>query len=42
MIIFQGLISIRAYQCEDRFVNIYKEKIDENHTYMFGMMEGIC
>ncbi len=36
----EGLFSIRAYQCQDRFIELYNEKIDENHKYMFGMMEG--
>jgi ABC-type bacteriocin/lantibiotic exporter with double-glycine peptidase domain len=36
----EGLFSIRAYQCQDRFIDIYYEKIDENLKYMFGMMEG--
>jgi ABC-type bacteriocin/lantibiotic exporter with double-glycine peptidase domain len=36
----EGLFSIRAYQCQERFVVTYREKIDENHKYQFSMMEG--
>jgi ABC-type bacteriocin/lantibiotic exporter with double-glycine peptidase domain len=36
----EGLFSIRAYQCQERFVDLYEEKIDENHKFMFSMMEG--
>ncbi len=36
----EGLFSIRAYQCQDRFIDIYIKKINDNHTYMFGTMEG--
>jgi ABC-type bacteriocin/lantibiotic exporter with double-glycine peptidase domain len=36
----EGLFSIRAYQCQDRFIQLYEEKIDENHKYTFGVMEG--
>lgn len=38
----EGLFSIRAYQCEQRFIDLYQDKIDENHKYMFGMMEVKC
>jgi ABC-type bacteriocin/lantibiotic exporter with double-glycine peptidase domain len=38
----EGLYSIRAYQCQERFVVNYREKIDENHKYQFSMMEGRC
>ncbi len=38
----EGLFSIRAFQCEGRFIDLYKEKIDQNHKYMFGMMEVKC
>jgi ABC-type multidrug transport system fused ATPase/permease subunit len=36
----EGLFSIRAYECQDRFVQLNVQKIDENHKYQFGMMEG--
>jgi ABC-type multidrug transport system fused ATPase/permease subunit len=36
----EGLFSIRAYECQDRFVDLYIQKIDENHKYMFGTMES--
>ena len=38
----EGLFSIRAFQCESRFIDLYKEKIDQNHKYTFGMMELKC
>ncbi len=38
----EGLFSIRAFQCETRFINLYKDKIDQNHKYTFGMMELKC
>ena len=38
----EGLFSIRAYQCEQQFINLYNEKIDKNHKYLFGMMEVKC
>lgn len=38
----EGLFSIRAFQCEQRFVDLNYEKIDENHKYLFGMMEVKC
>ena len=38
----EGLFSIRAFQCEDRFIEMYKEKIDQNHKFMLGMMEIKC
>jgi ABC-type multidrug transport system fused ATPase/permease subunit len=38
----EGLISIRAFQCEERFIDLYKEKIDQNHKFMLGMMEIKC
>jgi ATP-binding cassette subfamily C (CFTR/MRP) protein 1/ATP-binding cassette subfamily C (CFTR/MRP) protein 2 len=37
----EGLFSIRAYQCQERFIGLYEEKIDENHNFMFSMMEGM-
>jgi ATP-binding cassette subfamily C (CFTR/MRP) protein 1/ATP-binding cassette subfamily C (CFTR/MRP) protein 2 len=37
----EGLFSIRAYQVQERFIDLYEEKIDENHKFMFGMMEGM-
>jgi ABC-type multidrug transport system fused ATPase/permease subunit len=36
----EGLFSIRAYECQQRFINLYEDKIDENHKYQFAMMEG--
>jgi ABC-type multidrug transport system fused ATPase/permease subunit len=36
----EGLFSIRAYECQDRFINLYEEKIDENHKYQYANMEG--
>jgi len=38
----EGLISIRAFQCETRFIDLFKEKIDQNHKYTFAMMELKC
>ena len=38
----EGLFSIRAFECQPRFINLYKEKIDQNHKYLFGMMELRC
>lgn len=38
----EGLFSIRAYQCESRFIDLYNEKIDNNHTFLFAMMEVKC
>ena len=38
----EGLFSIRAYQCEQRFIDLYNEKIDRNHKYLYGMMEVKC
>ncbi len=36
----EGLFSIRAYECQNRFVQLNIEKIDENHKYQFAVMEG--
>ena len=36
----EGLFSIRAYECQERFLHSYNEKIDENHIYQFSMMES--
>jgi len=38
----EGLFSIRAYECEQRFIDIFNAKVDDNHKYMFGMMEVKC
>ena len=38
----EGLFSIRAFQCETRFIDLYKDKIDQNHKYTFGMKEHKC
>ena len=38
----EGLFSIRAYQCEKQFIDLYSEKIDINHTYSYGTMEVKC
>ncbi|CAF0866320.1 unnamed protein product, partial [Brachionus calyciflorus] len=38
----EGLFSIRAYQCEQRFIDIFNQKLDDNHKYLFGMMEVKC
>jgi ABC-type bacteriocin/lantibiotic exporter with double-glycine peptidase domain len=38
----EGLFSIRAYEAESRFVNLYNEKIDNNHKYQFSLMEVKC
>ncbi len=38
----EGLFSIRAFQCEKRFIDLYKEKIDHNHVYTYGMKELKC
>ncbi len=38
----EGLFSIRAYECQERFIDLYKEKIDQNHKYLFGMQELKC
>lgn len=38
----EGLFSIRAYQSEQRFIDLNSEKIDENHKYLYGMMEVKC
>ncbi len=37
----EGLFSIRAYECQDRFIGLNILKIDENHKYQFAMMEGM-
>ena len=38
----EGLFSIHAYRCEERFIDAYCEKIDCNHKYLYGMMEVKC
>ena len=38
----EGLYSIRAFECEPRFINLYMDKIDETHKYLFAMMELKC
>jgi ABC-type multidrug transport system fused ATPase/permease subunit len=38
----EGLFSIRAFQCESRFIDMYKDKIDQNHVYTYGMKELKC
>lgn len=38
----EGLFSIRAFQAENRFTEIFKKKVDENHTYQFALMEVKC
>jgi ABC-type multidrug transport system fused ATPase/permease subunit len=35
----EGLFSIRAYECQERFVDAYMNKVDENHAYQFSMMQ---
>lgn len=36
----EGLFSIRAYECQERFVKLYTGKLDENHKYEYAMAEG--
>lgn len=38
----EGLFSIRAFEAENRFTNLFKQKVDENHKYLFGMNEIKC
>jgi ABC-type multidrug transport system fused ATPase/permease subunit len=38
----EGLFSIRAYQCEDQFINLFKQKIDDNQRYQFGIQGVKC
>lgn len=38
----EGLFSIRAYECQSRFIESFMDKIDENHKFQFAMMEGIA
>ena len=38
----EGLFSIRAFQCEDRFINMFMEKIDNNHRYLFSIQGIKC
>lgn len=38
----EGLLSIRAFECEQRFIDLYKEKIDQNHMFLYGMQELKC
>jgi ABC-type multidrug transport system fused ATPase/permease subunit len=35
----EGLFSIRAYMCQQRFVNLFNEKCDENHVYLYRMVD---
>jgi ABC-type multidrug transport system fused ATPase/permease subunit len=32
----EGLFSIRAYECQQRFIDIFEDKIDENNKYQFA------
>jgi ABC-type multidrug transport system fused ATPase/permease subunit len=38
----EGLFSIRAYQCEEHFIDLFKQKIDDNHRYQFGIQGVKC
>ena len=38
----EGLFSIRAFECQERFIDLYKEKIDQNHKFLYGMQELKC
>lgn len=38
----EGLFSIRAFQYEERFIDLYKDKIDQNHKFMLSMMQIKC
>ena len=35
----EGLFSIRAYECQQRFIDLYIQKMDNNNKYTYGMME---
>jgi ABC-type multidrug transport system fused ATPase/permease subunit len=38
----EGLFSIRAYEAQQRFVDLFKLKIDENHKFQFAIQEIKC
>jgi ABC-type multidrug transport system fused ATPase/permease subunit len=38
----EGLFSIRAYQCEEGFIDLFKQKIDDNHRYQFSIQGVKC
>ena len=33
----EGVVSIRAFESEARFIELYKEKIDQNNKYLYGL-----
>lgn len=38
----EGLFSIRAFQCEERFIELFNQKIDNNHRYQYGIQGIKC